>query len=116
MACTSRCSANTRRISCISALVDGDVDVISAFSSDGRIAQYDLKLVADPKHALPPYDAVLLVSPRHANDEKFLSALKPLLGAIDLTTMQRANLMVDRPDDKRTPEQAATWLSQNLKR
>ena len=63
------------------ALVDGDVDVISAFSSDGRIAQYDLKLLADPKQALPPYDAVLLVSPRHAQDDKFLAALKPLLGS-----------------------------------
>jgi osmoprotectant transport system permease protein len=99
-----------------SALVSGDVDVISAFSSDGRIAQYDLKLIADPKHALPPYDAVLLVSPKHANDQKFLSALKPLLGSIDLASMQRANLMVDRPDNKRTPEQAADWLSQHLRR
>jgi osmoprotectant transport system permease protein len=93
-----------------SALVDGDVDVISAFSSDGRIAQYGLKLIADPKHALPPYDAVLLVSARHANDQKLLAALKPLLGAIDLASMQQANLMVDRADDKRTPEQAAQWL------
>jgi osmoprotectant transport system permease protein len=98
-----------------SALVDGDVDVISAFSSDGRIAQYGLKLIADPKHALPPYDAMLLVSAKHANDAKFLSALKPLLGAIDLASMQHANLMVDRPDDKRTPEQAGRWLDQRIR-
>src|SRR6185312_13341921 len=45
------------------ALVAGDVDVISACSSDGRIAQYGLKVLADPKGALPPYDAILLVSP-----------------------------------------------------
>ena len=99
-----------------SALVDGDVDVISAFSSDGRIAQYDLLLLGDPKQALPPYDAVLLVSPRHANDDKFLAALKPLIGALDLKTMQQANLMVDRPNDKRTPEQAAKFLEMRLKR
>jgi osmoprotectant transport system permease protein len=99
-----------------SALVDGDVDVISAFSSDGRIAQYDLKLLGDPKQALPPYDAVLLVSPRRANDDKFLAALKPLIGALDLKTMQQANLMVDRADDKRTPEQAAAFLDTKLKR
>jgi osmoprotectant transport system permease protein len=97
------------------ALVDGDVDVIAAFSSDGRIAKYNLKLIGDPKQALPPYDAVLLVSPKHANDEKFLSALKPLVGAIDLANMQRANLMVDQASDKRTPEQAAQWLAQHLK-
>ena len=92
------------------ALVSGDVDVISAFSSDGRISQYDLKVLGDPKGALPPYDAILLVSPAHANDTALLNALKPLLGAIDLATMQKANLMVDRPDDKQSPAQAAQWL------
>jgi len=97
-------------------LVDGDVDVISAFSSDGRIAQYGLKLIADPKNALPPYDAVLLVSAKHAHDEKLLAALRPLIGALDLTSMQQANLMVDRADDKRTPEQAAQWLAGRLRK
>ncbi|MBI1330358.1 MAG: ABC transporter permease subunit [Alphaproteobacteria bacterium] len=97
------------------AVVDGDVDVIAAFSSDGRIAQYDLQLVTDTKSALPPYDAVLLVSPRHANDGKLLSALEPLVGAIDLSSMQRANLMVDREKDKKTPEQAADWLESVIK-
>jgi len=97
------------------ALVDGDVDVIAAFSSDGRIAQYGLKLIGDPKQALPPYDAVLLVSPRHANDDRFLAALKPLIGSIDLKTMQQANLMVDRADDKKTPEETASWLEWRIK-
>ena len=92
----------------------GDVDVIAAFSSDGRIAQYGLKLIGDPKQALPPYDAVLLVSPRHANDDRFLAALKPLIGSIDLATMQQANLMVDRPDDKKTPEETASWLDRRI--
>ena len=34
------------------AVQTGDVDVISAFSSDGRIAQYGLRLLSDPKGAL----------------------------------------------------------------
>ena len=96
------------------AVADGDVDVISAFSSDGRIAQYGLTLLTDPKHALPPYDAVLLVSPAHANDRKTIDALRPLLGKIDLKTMQRANLMVDRDSDKRSPQEAARWISEHL--
>jgi osmoprotectant transport system permease protein len=96
------------------ALVAGDVDVISAFSSDGRIAQYGLTVLADPKQALPPYDAILLVSPAHANDAALLNALKPLLGAIDLSTMQQANLMVDRPDDQKSPAQAAQWLARKI--
>ncbi len=97
------------------AVTGGDVDVISAFSSDGRIAQYNLKLLGDPKGALPPYDAVLLVSPARAKDERFLAALKPLIGAIDLKTMQQANLMVDRESDKKTPEEAARWIEERLK-
>jgi osmoprotectant transport system permease protein len=92
------------------ALVTGDVDVISAFSSDGRIAQYGLKLLTDPKGALPPYDAVLLVAPGRAGDGPFLAALKPLIGRIDLATMQRANLEVDREVDKRSPEDVARSL------
>jgi osmoprotectant transport system permease protein len=98
------------------AVANGDVDVISAFSSDGRIAQYDLKILGDPKHALPPYDAVLLVSPRYAHDERFLAALRPLVGAIGLAPMQRANLMVDRDKDKATAGQAAAMLEAAIPR
>jgi osmoprotectant transport system permease protein len=96
------------------AVAGGDVDVISAFSSDGRIAQYDLKLLADPKGALPPYDAVLLLGPAHAHDMALIAALKPLVGTISLDVMQQANLMVDRDTDKQTPAQAAHWLADHL--
>ncbi len=98
------------------ALIAGDVDAITAFSTDGRIAQYGLTVLSDPKGALPPYDAILLVSPGHADDKALLAALKPLIGAIDLSTMQHANLMVDRPDDKQSPQQTAIWLEQRLRR
>jgi osmoprotectant transport system permease protein len=92
----------------------GEVDVISAFSSDGRIAQYGLKLLADPKGALPPYDAVLLVSPAHAHDDALLAALRPLLGSIDLAAMQRANQMVDRDTNKQSPDQVAHMLDSSI--
>ncbi|MGA9796621.1 MAG: ABC transporter permease/substrate-binding protein [Rhizomicrobium sp.] len=98
------------------AVQNRDVDVITAFSSDGRIAQYDLKLLSDPKSALPPYDAVLLISRKHAHDEKLIAALKPLIGAIDLKTMQQANLMVDRDSDKKSPEETARWLDVKISR
>jgi osmoprotectant transport system permease protein len=96
------------------AVTSGDVDVISAFSSDGRVAQYDLKILADPKGALPPYDAVVLLGPAHAHDTALIAALKPLTGAISLGLMQQANLMVDRDKDKQTPAQAANWLATRL--
>ena len=96
------------------AVQTGDVDVISAFSSDGRIAQYGLRLLADPKGALPPYDAVMLVSSARAHDRAFLGALHPLIGAIDLRTIQQANLMVDRDTDKRSPDDVARMLDQRI--
>ena len=90
------------------AAVNGDVDVISAFSSDGRIAQYDLKVLADPKHALPPYDAILLIAPADANDDKLIAALKPLVGAIDVKEMRAANLRAAA--DGTSPANVAKWL------
>jgi len=92
------------------ALADGEADVISAFSSDGRIAADGLTVLSDPKHAIPSYDAVLLISPRRAHDERLRRALLPLIGAIRIETMRQANLMVDRDRDKRTPAQAAAFL------
>jgi osmoprotectant transport system permease protein len=92
------------------AIADGSADVLSAFSSDGRIAARDLVTVAVPRGAMPNYDAVLLLSPRAAADPKLVRTLQPLVGAITLDRMRQANLMVDRDTDKRTPAQAARWL------
>lgn len=94
------------------ALIAGEVDVISAFSSDGRIAANDLVVLKDPRHAIPPYDAVLLLSPAQAADPLLLRAFEPLVGRIPIELMRRANLMVDRTDNKLTPIQAAQWLAQ----
>jgi len=92
------------------ALVNKDVDVISAFSSDGRIEQYDLVVLEDPRNALPPYDAVILLSPRVADHPGVAAALKPLIETITIRRMQQANFMVDREEDKWTVKQAAEWL------
>jgi osmoprotectant transport system permease protein len=92
------------------AIVDGSADVLSAFSSDGRIAALDLITLADPRGALPSYEAVLLLSPRRAHDSTFIAALQPLIGTIPIDRMRQANLMVDRDSDKRTPAEAARWL------
>jgi osmoprotectant transport system permease protein len=92
------------------ALASGQADVISAFSSDGRIAADDLAVLTDPRHALPPYDAVLLISPKRANDARLIGALKPLIGRIPVEAMRAANLTVDRDQDKLTPAEAARGL------
>jgi ABC-type proline/glycine betaine transport system permease subunit/glycine betaine/choline ABC-type transport system substrate-binding protein len=90
------------------AVARGEVDVISAFSSDGRIAAYDLVVLDDPAAALPSYDAMLLLGPRVASDARVLCALAPLRGALPVELMRRANLQVDH--DHVTPRAAAAWL------
>ncbi|KLE34169.1 ABC transporter permease/substrate-binding protein [Aurantiacibacter luteus] len=98
-----------------SALQSGEADVISAYTSDGRIAADGLVVLGDPLGALPSYDAVLLAAPRLAGDAKVAAALRPLVGAIDVETMREANYMVDRDQDKRTPDEAARWLLEQLR-
>ncbi|HWJ68426.1 MAG TPA: ABC transporter permease/substrate-binding protein [Sphingobium sp.] len=98
------------------ALADGAVDVISAFSSDGRIVALDLVTLDDPRGALPRYDALLLLNGGAADDPRLVAALQPLIGAISIERMRGANWMVDRDENKRTPAQAAQWLSGEIDR
>jgi osmoprotectant transport system permease protein len=94
------------------ALAGGEADVISAYTSDGRIAADRLVVLADPKGALPSYDALLMLSPRIAEDAGVIAALEPLLGAISVEAMREANLAVDREDARKmTPKQAAEGLA-----
>jgi osmoprotectant transport system permease protein len=72
------------------------VDVIGAFSTDGRIAAYDLLVLEDERGAIPPYDAILLASPDlAAGHPEVLDALRSLEGAITASDMRRMNLAVD---------------------
>ncbi|MEH3046083.1 ABC transporter permease/substrate-binding protein [Sphingomonas adhaesiva] len=96
------------------ALASGRADVISAFSSDGRIAADGLTVLRDPKGAIPGYDAILLVAPARRDDARFREALRPLIGRIPVTAMREANYRVDRDRDKQTPEAAAAWLAQRV--
>ncbi len=93
------------------ALADGEADVISAFSSDGRIAADKLVILSDPKGALPPYDAVILLSPRAGQDARLRKALSPLIGAISVSAMQAANFSIDRDTHKLGPAEAARDLA-----
>lgn len=98
------------------ALASGRADVISAFSSDGRIAADRLTVLGDPRRAIPGYDAILLAAPGRADDARFLAALRPLVGAIPVAAMREANYMVDRDTGKVSPEAAARWLARRIGR
>lgn len=94
------------------AVRDGQVDVIGAFSTDGRIDAYDLVTLDDPRQALPPYDAILLCSARAAQDAELRAALRPLVGALDDDLMRWANRQVDV--DGRPVREAAAALARRL--
>jgi len=94
------------------AVRDGEVDVITAYTTDGRIAAFGLSVLADPRQAFPPYDALLLVSPRAAREPRLLEALRPLVNAIDDATMRAANRGVDL--DGRSPAEVGERLWRQL--
>ena len=97
------------------ALQSGEADVISAYTSDGRIAADRLVVLEDPRAALPSYDAMIMMSPRIANDEGVIKALQPLIGKINVEAMREANFSVDREDDKKvSPTQAAQALAKKI--
>jgi len=73
-------------------------------------AKYDLVVLADPKVAIPPYDAVVLLAPKRADDQVLRAALQPLLGKIDITQMREANLRAGDNDKNSSPDTVAHWL------
>jgi osmoprotectant transport system permease protein len=94
------------------AVSDGHVDAISAFSSDGRIAAFDLVVLEDPLGAIPPYDAVMLLSKSAAEKPALVNALAPLVDSLDDNTMREANRRVDL--DHRPVAEVAHDLSTGL--
>lgn len=96
------------------AVASGEVDVIAGYTSDGLIAKYDLVVLDDPRHAIPPYDAIVLLAPRRKNDERLKAALRPLLGRIDIAAMREANLRASGNDASSSPDAVARWLWERL--
>ena len=98
------------------AVASGEVDVIAGYTSDGLIAKYDLMVLGDPRRAIPPYDAMLLLAPKRANDETLRKALTPLLGSIDIAAMREANLRAAGGDGASSPDAVARWLWRKVRK
>ncbi len=74
------------------AAANESVDVISAFSTDGRIKAFNLRVLEDDRGAIPPYDAVILVSPVLARKHPSVAeALGRLVGSINADRMRQMN-------------------------
>jgi glycine betaine/choline ABC-type transport system substrate-binding protein/ABC-type proline/glycine betaine transport system permease subunit len=88
------------------ALAEDEVDVISAYATDGRIDALDLTLLVDDRHFFPPYFAVPVV--RKALLERhpeIRGIVAPLAGVLDDTVMRRLNWAVD--GEKKNPQAVA---------
>lgn len=98
------------------AVASGEVDVIAGYTSDGLIAKYDLVALGDPKRAIPPYDAIMLLASKRAGDEALRKALAPLAGKIDIATIREANLRAAGNDAASSPDAVAQWLWEKVGR
>lgn len=78
------------------ALDSGDMDVVLAYSSDGRIAAFDLKILEDDKQFFPPYDTSMVVSNEvFRNNPELEEILPKLSGKISTDKMQELNYEAD---------------------
>ena len=78
------------------ALAARSVDVISGYTTDGRIETLALRMLADDRAAIPPYDAIVVVSPRTWHERpELVRQLRALEGSIDAAFMRRLNARVD---------------------
>lgn len=79
-----------------SAVAEGEVDIISAFSTDGRIPALDLVLLEDDQGFFPPYYAAPVVSGDLLEQApEVRDILNQMAGQIDTETMQNLNFQVD---------------------
>jgi len=77
------------------AIAEEQVDLIAAYTTDGRVAEFDLVILEDPLNAIPPYDGFLAVSGEAMGNRLFVESLSPLAGKISVEVMRDANRLVD---------------------
>jgi osmoprotectant transport system permease protein len=88
------------------ALREGDVDVICAFATDGRIPAFHLRVLEDDLQYFPPYYAAPVVREDDlARAPKLASILNMLAGRISDKEMAEMNYQVD--EEGRSPAEVA---------
>ncbi len=94
------------------AVAKGEVDVISAYATDGRIDAYNLLLLKDDLHAFPPYNAAPVVREAVLKEHPELPAiLAPLTNLLDDKPMRALNWQVD--GEKKSPHAVARAFLQS---
>ncbi|MCF7803114.1 MAG: ABC transporter permease/substrate-binding protein [Candidatus Marinimicrobia bacterium] len=94
------------------AIREDQVDVISAYTTDGRIDAYNLTILEDPAGVFPPYDAVVLLSPEMSSSSVLIRNIRKLEDSISAEVMRKMNLEVDQND--RSPQQVGVELYRRI--
>ena len=78
------------------AIARGDTDIVDVYTTDAKIARFDLVVLEDDRRFFPPYDAVLVYrADLVTRVPVFAKVLARLRGAIDATAMQKMNARAD---------------------
>lgn len=93
------------------ALVQGKVDVIDIYSTDGKLERLDLQILRDDRHFFPDYQAVLLAREDFVRrfPRSWRALERALEGRIDEARMSHLNARADL-DGKSLPEVAAEFF------
>jgi len=78
------------------ALVDGELDINAAYSTDGRIAKYNLVQLEDDKNVFPPYYLTPIMLQSFADEHpELVNDLGKLENVLTDSDMRYYNLMID---------------------
>lgn len=96
------------------ALADGEVDLIGAFTTDGRIDEYDLRVLSDDRRFFPPYDAAPVVRRDLLRKHpEVRDALVGLVRTLSDQEMRQLNFAVDVLQ-REPSEVAGQWLDRRV--
>lgn len=92
------------------AIGEGQVNVINNFSTDGLLAEYDLKVLKDDKGFFPAYEAATVIRQETLDKYPELEAiLNQLAGQISDEEMQQMNYFVEK-ENRDAGDVAAEFL------
>jgi osmoprotectant transport system substrate-binding protein len=95
------------------ALVEGKVDVMDAFSTDGQLIKHHLVLLEDDRHFFPPYYAAPLVRSKTLEQHpEIKDVLNKLAGKLNDKQMAMLNEKVD-VEKQKASKVAEEWLKEN---
>ncbi|MEO0477988.1 MAG: glycine betaine ABC transporter substrate-binding protein [Planctomycetota bacterium] len=82
------------------ALLDGSIDVMDVYSTDGKLRRFDLRVLEDDRSFFPPYEASALVNGQTARDHPQLQGvLSELAFRIPDETARSLNFLVESEGD-----------------